>query len=453
MSPGRYVLAICVCMIVQNSVLWIDVLPSKGAGEGAGGGSGGNQSGFVFVEEVGRSLRLLWVNVGSLFVLPTLALAVLIIEDKGISCAVLSCNCLTVLILLCRLLALQCSSSSVAALLFSIGQVLNSLCSSMLLLFPAKIAAIWCSPRGRYVAIALMCSGVPMGCLLAFSICPMIAQHFGYGSLHLIHLLVSAFMIGNTLIYFPSRPEEPPSDSSESFRYAPSCYSLYLVFKDKSFMILCTISSVVYAMFMGWFESLPLSLERLQLRDSLTWISFAIFTGGFFGTLFSGCIGYSLTFHGKMKLYLYQLLFLLGFVYTWFALSFPSIFSTSAALPASEMTLLICCSLIGFFIFAMVPVFYDLTVELTFPISETCSSAVLIFFRFVASSLVTLVAIPIWELMVASNCHGVFKISDCINFLQVIFCCGCGWFLLLVKESRHRSDADILTVSEYQPLL
>ena len=109
----------------------------------------------------------------------------------------------------------------------------------------------------------------------------------------------------------------------------------------RSFLVLTGVSAATFSMFISWFESLPLSLEHLQWEKHLEGISIAIFAGGVVGTCLSGIVGYSLIFHSKLKLFLYLMLFFLGFAYTWFSLSFPSLFSTSAALPASLTSLLI----------------------------------------------------------------------------------------------------------------
>ena len=97
--------------------------------------------------------------------------------------------------------------------------------------------------------------------------------------------------------------------------------------------------------------------------------------------------------------------------------------------------------------------FYELSVELTFPVAEACSSGFLIFARLFVTALVTLLIIPVWRMLLVSDTHGIFKVPECINWIQVFTCCACGWSLLLMEESRHRSDADILSVSEYEPLL
>lgn len=63
--------------------------------------------------------------------------------------------------------------------------------------------------------------------------------------------------------------------------------------------------------------------------------------------------------------------------FVWFALSLPSVFSSEPVIPVWEATLFISIIGGGFFLGAANPLFYELAVELTYPISEGTSAGLL----------------------------------------------------------------------------
>lgn len=79
----------------------------------------------------------------------------------------------------------------------------------------------------------------------------------------------------------------------------------------------------------------------------------------------------------RFKELLICLFVLSGLLFIWFSISLPSIFSSSPIVPPWEWSLFVSIIGAGLFLGATNPLFYELSVELTYPISEGTSAGLL----------------------------------------------------------------------------
>jgi len=175
------------------------------------------------------------------------------------------------------------------------------------------------------------------------------------------------------LISFPSVPPTPPSVTAAQEHHHMSVKeflsSLSVLIRNKQFLILSLSYGITAGFYNGWSSVLNVNLSDLGYdQSSAGWIGFA-------GTL-AGCAGGVLigAFSDRvkeMKLFLLVLFGLSTFFFTYFSLGCIQV------VPNSQITMIVVASLGGFFLNTSLPLFYELSVEVSYPVGEGAVSAML----------------------------------------------------------------------------
>lgn len=180
---------------------------------------------------------------------------------------------------------------------------------------------------------------------------------------------IVTFLLLLVVVYFPNKPPLPPSKSAKRKR-EDFFAGAKQIFKNKQFWTLGLVYGVTTGVYSGWGASLAVNLETFSIRQNEAgWI-------GFYGTLAGIGAGLLLArcadlFGGKMKVLLLVLFFGASGCFLWFSLlCLRMIDYVEASLYKSSI-------LGGFFVSGTIPLFYELTVESTYPIAEGITTGLL----------------------------------------------------------------------------
>ncbi|KAJ7390831.1 Solute carrier 49 member 4 [Desmophyllum pertusum] len=233
---------------------------------------------------------------------------------------------------------------------------------------------------------------------------------------------VVAFLFLLVVIYFPNKPPLPPSKSAKRKR-EDFFAGAKQIFKNKQFWTLALVYGVTTGVYSGWGASLAVNLETFSIGQSEAgWIGFyATIAGIGAGLILARCAD---LFGGKMKALLLVLFFGSSACFLWFSLlCLRMIEYDDDALYKSSI-------LGGFFVSGTIPLFYELTVESTYPVAEgiTTGALTLINNSFTVIFLLILM-IP-----------GVGTIW--MNWCMFGACAGCIPILLGFHENYRRLDID-----------
>ncbi|KAL9954760.1 hypothetical protein ACROYT_G042335 [Oculina patagonica] len=180
---------------------------------------------------------------------------------------------------------------------------------------------------------------------------------------------VVAFLFLLVLIYFPSKPPLPPSKSAKRKR-EDFFAGAKQIFKNKQFWTLALVYGVTTGVYSGWGASLAVNLETFSIgQNEAGWIGFyATIAGIGAGLILARCAD---LFGGKMKALLLVLFFGSAGCFLWFSLlCLRMIEYDNDALYKSSI-------LGGFFVSGTIPLFYELTVESTYPVAEGVTTGAL----------------------------------------------------------------------------
>lgn len=223
-------------------------------------------------------------------------------------------------------------------------------------------------------------------------------------------------------MYFPDKPPLPPSKSARRKR-EDFFAGAKQIFKNKQFWTLALIYGVTTGVYSGWGASLAVNLETFSIgQHEAGWIGFyATLAGIGAGLILARCAD---LFGGKMKLLLLVLFFGASGCFLWFSLlCLRMIAYDDAALYKSSI-------LGGFFISGTIPLFYELTVESTYPVAEGVTTGALTLINN------TFTVIFLLVLMVP-------KVgTEWMNWCMFGACAGCIPILLGFHENYRRLDID-----------
>lgn len=182
-----------------------------------------------------------------------------------------------------------------------------------------------------------------------------------FGVVTLLFLLV--------VIYFPNKPPLPPSKSAK--RKRENFFSGFKqILRNKQFWTLALVYGITTGVYSGWSASLAVNLETFSIsQKQASWIGFfATIAGIGAGLILARCAD---LFGGKMKALLLVLFFGAAGCFLWFSLlCLRMIEYDEAALTKSSI-------LGGFFVSGTIPLFYELTVESTYPVAEGVTTGLL----------------------------------------------------------------------------
>lgn len=377
-----------------------------------------------------------------------------LLDVKGLRISVL----ITVLLIFVGT-GLRCITSKPeqATWLIHTGQFLNDLAAPVAMGAPPLVSSTWFPPQQRATATAIASLMSYVGISLSFAIGPFIlnpsevadqpndtskdsfvdinnisgrmswdgavstARHHIMLYMYIEFGLV-AFLFLCVLIYFPAKPPKPPSYSAakKKIDYVEGGKRLM---KNCQFWNLNILYGATTGVFSGWGGVLAVNLLSFNLKqDTAGWIGFyANIAGCVFGFIMAR---FADVFTGRMKLFLIFLFLGSTGSFLWFSLLCQGI------IPFARIWLYVSAVLGGCFINGSIPLFYELTIETTYPVAEGIPMAIVTTSNHVACLLF------LGALMIP----GIGTMW--MNWCMVGICAGCIPLLLLFKEKYSRLELD-----------
>ncbi|OBZ89062.1 Major facilitator superfamily domain-containing protein 7-a [Choanephora cucurbitarum] len=290
-----------------------------------------------------------------------------------------------------------------------IGQTICSIGQPFILNISTPFAALWFSAEGRGVATMIGGLTNAIGMAIASILMPALVK--GPSSMSLGFLVIACITTGCAIpvCYFPKKPKTPPSFSASSKnKYTMTFFqSLKELLTNYNYLIIL----VAFGILCGLSSSVTSLLTQIVTPHGIS-VDEAGFIGA--GFIIAGIIGAIITgaFIDRTKKHKWVLKVYVPFIG---ALYLSFYFAVKSA---QFKYLMLVCVLLGFFTFSLLPVALELSIESTFPVSESISSACL----WLSSQILGLVIMTVMDMLRDEN--GVMLQSlvfaACISFPMCI---------------------------------
>eukprot|EP00096_Caligus_rogercresseyi_P014918 TRINITY_DN7380_c0_g1_i1.p1 TRINITY_DN7380_c0_g1~~TRINITY_DN7380_c0_g1_i1.p1 ORF type:complete len:450 (-),score=101.18 TRINITY_DN7380_c0_g1_i1:185-1534(-) len=380
-----------------------------------------------------------WGNISFIFSIIPMSW---ILEKKGLRPAVLLCCTLSLLSLSIRCVS---TSNPTTFMAFAhIGSIMNGVSGTMVLSAPAVLSSTWFPPSERTIATSISQMFAVFGNALSLLVGPRVVSDAGVNATDpsmtpenvktrirgdMFHYLL-IFTIINILlslaiwIHFPSKPKMPPSSSSTALRDDFMSGILKLI-KNKTAWLLVFAYSAMIGIQSGWSGIQSLDYEYLGINDKEAGNIGLIATLSSCGFgLFMGFLGDRL--RRKYRPMIIVLLLLSALSFTWFALLFNKVIPTTSPLPQIVASVVLGS---GFSI-ATLPLYYEYSSELLYPVSEGEIGA---FLSLGNNALASLFCFIFFIPNLAYNWMNYLLVASCLLPLPA---------LLLISENYARSELD-----------
>jgi MFS family permease len=255
------------------------------------------------------------------------------------------------------------------------GQTLCAVAQTFLLGAPARVSAEWFGARERTRSTAIMAlcnqAGIGVGFLLAPAIVGSDPSH-EVGNLMLIEAIVACAAVAAVLAFFRERPPTPPSASagfSDESSGIPFRASVAMLAKNFQFWLLCA----AFGIGVGSFYALSTLLDQLTEPSGYSsgdagWFGFILVTVGIAAAMFVSYLG------DRTKQF--RLLLLLAFIgllgsLIWFS-------AQAVRRPRNMATMIACCSAMGAFSSALLPLAFEVAAEISYPVNAELGSNVIL---------------------------------------------------------------------------
>lgn len=175
--------------------------------------------------------------------------------------------------------------------------------------------------------------------------------------------ICSSLFLG-VIAYFPEKPKKPPSLTSFMHeKPAPFAKDLKLLLSNKNIWLLVVPYAITLGINVAWSSVLDINVAPFGInQDEASWMGVYVTCGGVLMAIIAS--RFSDLLFGYMKLTIISLMVVATAGYTWFLLLM------NQCLPFSKVQLFISVIIGASFNYACSPLFFELAVELAFPVSE-----------------------------------------------------------------------------------
>ncbi|KAK0067612.1 disrupted in renal carcinoma protein 2 isoform X2 [Biomphalaria pfeifferi] len=339
----------------------------------------------VFGWDDGVIAMMTWL--GNIPFLVTMFPIAYLMDVKGMRIAMILCCGL--IFLGAGLRCIPCDNATATWLIYG-GQLLNGIAGTVPMSGSALLSGLWFPSNQRASATAISTISGYLGASVSFVIGPLFVpeddssgnettgiissnssdsditdqkSHIYYilyaecGAAGLILLLV--------LLYFPSKPELPPSISA-SIPREKYLDGLKMLVRNKQFWITAIAFSFPAGVYEAWQVVLDVNLDPKVSQSTAGWMDFYATVGGCCsGMLVSRFADY---FTRQIKLFLLVFYFLAAIVFLWCT------FIVTDILPFDIVSLYAAIILGGVFLDGGGPLFFELVVEVSYPVGEGVTS-------------------------------------------------------------------------------
>ncbi|XP_065845515.1 solute carrier family 49 member 4 homolog [Oscarella lobularis] len=267
-----------------------------------------------------------------------------------------------------------------------VGMIFNGLASPVALAAPTIVSATWFPPEQRTVATAVTALAQVYGVAIPFAVGPALVPYDNLTAtanktatiarlktdifrMELIEFGCCALALVLICIYFPSKPPVPPSKTAGLERVG-FFSGIRKLLREWHFWLIAVGAGISLGTSCGWSGVLDVNLKEFDISQrEAGWM-------GFYSNIAGSVLGFAVSMIvdrilGVMKPILCVLLTGGALCFTWFTLLCFKI------LPHSTASLYVSAILGGTLITGSVPLFYELSVETTYPIAEGATTGTL----------------------------------------------------------------------------
>ncbi|XP_069185946.1 solute carrier family 49 member 4 homolog [Procambarus clarkii] len=314
---------------------------------------------------------------GTITMIMGLAPMTLLLQTKGIRVALLLTAFLMALGTSVRCIATEERTFTILA---HVGAVLNGFAGIIIGAAPSLVSSRWFPPNERTTATGIGCTFNQLGNAGGFFLGPWLV-HLPKNESHIDsddidnlrknirdYMWISAgicisLFIG-VIYYFPDKPRKPPSLTS-FIREQPNPFvkDIKILLSNKNIWLLVVPYSITLGINVAWSSVLDINLAPFGIsQDEASWLGVYVTLGGvvmaILGSRFSDLL------FGYMKVTIMTLMVVATAGYTWFLLIM------NHCLPYNKVGMFVSVIIGASFNYACSPLFFELAVELAYPVPE-----------------------------------------------------------------------------------
>lgn len=320
-------------------------------------------------------------------------------------------------------------------ILCHVSSILFAFAACMTLSLPAMVAATWFPPNERITATAVGALMCQLGGA-ALYLEPLVVRYpkedhteqdvedirSDIKKLMYIHFGAAAFLLLAVAIYFPARPQTPPSASSakEKINFFMGIKG---IIKNPQLLLVLVAYAFSFGVPVVWIGVLNLSLIEIDIHQEQ---SMGVAVTAVVCSAIAAFINARITdkVYGHLRVTIIGLLVLSSVFFLWFLLLSTQVIVPSLGQVYAAVAGGVC------FEYATVPLLVELAVEIGYPIPESVTGAALT----LLFNLVALVFLGLFQIPESKHLWVSYVLLACVSLTVLP--------LMFVKETHKRSDTD-----------
>jgi len=312
-----------------------------------------------------------------------------------------------------------------------LAQTLNACVGPIVMALPPKISAVWFAVDERTTSTAITGMANTFGSTIGFLFGLIVHDSYHIILLVYVQTAATALLALAVILYFPDAPPSPPSFTSSSNKeekITPKdlVTSMVALLVNRDFMLLALVGGLSSGIFGGWSALLNVVLTPIGYTQiESAWLGFGTTVAAIVAGIVVGRFADKYARH--VKAFLLVLFFLSTVSFGWFTVQVIHF------IPSNFWLILVAAILASLFLNASLPLFYEMCVEVTFPIPEAASGG----FLTLMMNLGSLIFIFAADYISASL----------INWLTTGAVAFLGLLLIFLRERYKRNDID---TNQYQ---